>query len=379
MQKRSLQPRDVAGAADLHKLPVLTKADLRAHADELTASNAAKMDIEWVRTGGTTGEPMRIAKDSLCSAWESMCMERGLEWGGLKVDERRITLFGGSLGIDRTRVTTRLGKLVRRDTFLPAFELRSDTAPTFFTVIRRSGARYLLGYASAIYRLAVLAANYAPDIRFAAVFPTSELLLPEWEETIRRQFQAEILPYYGCGEVNSLGFSVTAGGYLIPEEQCIIEVMSRDGSTALHGDGQFVITSLVNRAMPIVRYVNGDAGRIRAPSGSAPFDRIDQLEGRFNSFLMTDSGELISGVIGTHIFRHVARSVESYRIIQEEPLRIVIKVVPRGDLFSSNDEELIRNLLAKHLGSRMTISIERVPSLPQLASGKAVFVLNRLL
>jgi hypothetical protein len=94
---------------------------------------------------------------------------------------------------------------------------------------------------------------------------------------------------------------------------------------------------------------------------------------------MTETGELISGAIGPHVFRHVVQSVETYRIFQEEPLRVVIKVVPRGGLFTKREEELIRGLFKKHLGTRMTIAVERVSALPELQSGKTVFVVNRLL
>ena len=92
---------------------------------------------------------------------------------------------------------------------------------------------------------------------------------------------------------------------------------------------------------------------------------------------MTDTGDLISGAIGPHIFRHLV-SVQSYRIIQEEPLRLVIKIVPKSD-FSEEDQRLIVDLFAKHLGSRMKITIEKVPSLPVSPSGKSVFVINNCL
>jgi phenylacetate-CoA ligase len=379
MQAKQLRPDDIRSITDLAKLPLLTKANIRANADDLLAVNARRKELSWGRTGGTTGEPMRIAKDRLCAAWENMCFERGFEWGGLALETPRIMLFGGSLRIDPTLKTARIGRWFRKDEFIPAFELRSDTAPAIFSMIRRSSARHLHGYSSAIYRLAVLAEALAPDIRFEAVYPTAELLLSEWEEAIRRRFQCQVLPYYGCGEINSLGFSTVDSRYLIPEEQCVIEVMSHDGAATLQGEGQFVLTSLANYAMPLLRYVNGDAGRVAPPSGSFPYRRIDRLDGRFNSFLITDKGELISGVLGTHIFRHVTRSVETYRIIQEEPLRIVIKVVPRDNLFSDGDEQLVRRLFTDHLGRRMTVAIERVASLERPPSGKSVFVFNHLL
>ena len=118
--------------------------------------------------------------------------------------------------------------------------------------------------------------------------------------------------------------------------------------------------------------------RLSRPNGHFPFSRIERLDGRYNSLLMTDTGDLISGVIGTHVFRHTS-SVQSYRIIQEEPLRITIKMVPKDGEVSEDDERLVLGLFTKHLGSKMKINVEKVPSLPVPPSGKSVFVINHCL
>src|SRR2546428_992412 len=121
--------------------------------------------------------------------------------------------------------------------------------------------------------------------------------------------------------------------------------------------------------MPLIRYVNGDAGKISVPDGHGPFSRIERLDGRYNSFLMTDTGELISGAIGPHVF-HLFLSVQIYQIIQEEPLRLVIKIVPKSD-FSEDDEDRISSLFGKYLGSKMKITVEKVANLPIPPSGKS--------
>jgi phenylacetate-CoA ligase len=377
MEEKNLVPRDIQHAEDLIKLPVLTKDTIRTYSKELLAKNISTMTVTWPKTGGTTGEPIRVCKNVECRAWSSMCHERGLRWGGLKVDEPRIKLVGGTLGMGNTRLVDRIGSLLRGDLFLPAFELGNDTAMDYFGKIRRSRCRYLAGYASAIYRLAVLAREKNQDIEFAAVFPTAELMLPEWEKIIRKTFKCFVLPYYGCGEANSLGFSDPEAGYLIPEEHALIEVTQADGAGHLYGEGRFLVTDLDSHAMPIIRYANGDAGKVSASNGHRPFTRIERLDGRYNSLLMTDKGDLISGVIGTHVFR-LTSSVQSYRIIQEEPLTVVIKIVPEGDL-SEKDQRLILGLYSKYLGKGMKITIEKVPEIPPPPSGKSVFVINRCL
>ena len=91
---------------------------------------------------------------------------------------------------------------------------------------------------SSIYRLAVLAGEMNQKIEFDAVFPTAELMLPEWERVIRKAFDCAVLPYYGSGEVNSLGYSHPATGvYLVPEEHALIEILRPDKSAHLAGEG----------------------------------------------------------------------------------------------------------------------------------------------
>jgi phenylacetate-CoA ligase len=380
MEARRLTPSDLRSAADLAKMPILTKDAFRNHSPDLMARGISSRSIGWSRTGGTTGEPIRLAKTRECGAWADMCYERGLEWGGMRVEDSRVRLFGGSLGLGRPRLTEQLRKLLRSELFIPAFELREDTAHAYINEIRESGFRFLLGYASAIYRLAALSEALGEPLRFDAVFPTAELLLPEWGEVIRRAFQCAVLPYYGCGEVNSLAFSPAHGrGYHIAEEHALIEVANTSGDSALQGEGRFLITDLDNYAMPILRYENGDAGKISGPNGgTSPFSRIERLDGRFNSFLMTDTGSLISGVIGTHVFREFSSAVKAYQIIQEEARRVVIKIV-ETPAFTEADERLIVDLFARHLGPGVKIRVEKVDSIPISPSGKAVFVINRCL
>jgi phenylacetate-CoA ligase len=379
MNGKNLKPRDIQCMNDLSKLPILTKDIIRHNTKELMARNTSKMVLSWSKTGGTTGEPIQICKNRECTAWANMCFERGLRWGGLRTDEPRINLFGGSLGIDKSRFTNRLGNLLRGDLFLPAFELRTDTAMSFFERIHRSRCRFLIGYASSIYLLASLAKQMDQRIRFEAVFPTAELMIPEWEETILSVFKCIVLPYYGCGEVNSLGYhTLSDNSYLIPEEHVIMEVMKDDKSAVQFGTGRFVITDLDNYAMPILRYVNGDAGEIvSCTNENLSFSRIKRLDGRYNNFLMNDAGDLVSGAIGPHIFRQFP-SVHSYLIVQEEPLKITIDIVPNEN-FDDENEYHIMKLFGRYLGNKMRIIIRKVTEIPRSQSGKVIFVINRCL
>ena len=98
MDEYGLRPADIRSAADLPKLPVLTKDIVRANWKELRAENIPDRDTFVVATGGSTGEPMKIAKSFETEAWATMCFERGTSWGGLMPGMKYIALKGGSLG-----------------------------------------------------------------------------------------------------------------------------------------------------------------------------------------------------------------------------------------------------------------------------------------
>jgi phenylacetate-CoA ligase len=380
MDREKLKPHDVQRASDLVKLPLLTKEIIRTNQNNLMSLNISQMKVTWSKTGGTTGEPMQICRNREAGAWANMCHERGLTWAGMKPDDRRVSLFGGSLGVgvNRPSLVKHVSHLLRRDLFLPAFELRADTVGSYFDTIKRSKCRFLVGYTSAIYRLAKLAEERNEDIRFTAVFPTAEILLPEWEEVIGNVFKCPVVPYYGCGEINALGYYRHQRHYSVPDEHVIIEVMQKDGSASLSGDGRFILTDLDNYAMPVIRYLNGDAGQISVYSDSdSPFTQIDRLDGRFNSFLMTDNGDLISGAMGPHIFR-LFPSVSSYQIVQEDPLTIIIQIVPKAE-FSEHDKQSLLCIFGRHLGSKMKILIQLVSHIAKPPSGKTMFVINRCL
>lgn len=377
-QEHGINLDSIQSAEDLSCIPILTKENIRTHLSELLASNYKNEKIFWSKTGGTTGEPIHIAKDQKSTAWENMCYERGLAWGGLALDLPRVRLFGGSLGLARERMTTYIGNVFRKDLFIPAFELTKKNALVYLEEIRKCNYKFILGYSSALFRLAVLSRELNFRLRFSAAFPTAELLLPEWKKEIEENFDCQVLPYYGCGEVNSLGFTHRDdASYLIPEEHVIIETVRHDGVSSLNGEGRFVVTNLDNFAMPIIRYDLGDAGVVTQAQGKFPFSRIARIDGRYNSLLLSESGDLISGAIGAHIFRNFP-SVKAYRIVQTEPLKIVIALVPKND-FSNFDETRIAELFKKYLGQSMWISIERIGSLPPPASGKSVFVINQCL
>jgi phenylacetate-CoA ligase len=383
MEEARVRPPDIRGAADLAKLPILTKEIVREQKDALRVRQITDAQIEVGVTGGTTGEPMRFVRDREGSVWQRGCYWRGFGWGGLRLGEPWVQIFGGALGLSQRSAKDRFKNWFAGKLFLPAFELGSHNVGEYVAAIRKSRARFLVGYASSCYLLARHVESAGETLSLDAVFPTAELLPEEWALTIRHAFGAKVLPYYGCGEVQSLAYSCpdsSQPAYHTCDEHSIIEVERPDGTAALVGEGAFLLTDLDNHSMPFLRYRNGDAGVLAGPSCSCgrALGRIARLDGRVNDMLVTTAGDAISGVIGTHAFRSIG-NVEHFQILQRRPGHACIRVVRSTGYDPSIEEPRLRGIFSSHLGAAAEIEIEYSNEIPRTAAGKSRLVINEYL
>jgi phenylacetate-CoA ligase len=378
MDEHGVRPGDVGGVADLHKLPILTKETLRAHRDELRAQDFQGGDVEVGITGGTTGNPMRVYRDPIATVWQRACYWRGFGWGGFRMGEPWAQVFGGALGLSQLSRKEKAKRWLSGKVFLPAFELGAHNAEEYVETIRKSGARFLVGYASACHLLAQHLERAGRRLPLEAIFPTAELLPESWAETMRRVFGAKILPYYGCGEVQSLAYSCphAPGVYHVSDEHVVIEVERPDGRAALEGEGTFLITDLDNLAMPLLRYRNGDAGQIAGPGCGCgrTLSRLLRIDGRVSDLLITSRGDAISGLIAFHAFRLVD-GVEQFQLVQRRPGQATLRIVRRGGYDPAVEEPKLRKIFAGHLGSE-EIDFEYVPSIERTEAGKVRLVRN---
>jgi phenylacetate-CoA ligase len=381
LDEHGVRPGSIEGMQDLPRLPILTKEMFHAHWSDLRAVTITDGSVSVSQTGGTTGVPMKIARDGPGTAWGLACYIRGLGWGGLTLRERRVRLFGGTLGVQPARRFDGLRNWFSGTVFVPAFELNAQNVVTYAKMIRESGAVFLIGYASACYALATLTEAAGERLSFRAVFPTAELCPDSWAEAIGRVFSARVLPYYGCGEVNSIAYSCPENRvYHTCDEHVVLEVEGDTGKTAEVGEGAFLVTDLDNRAMPVIRYRNGDAGVLAAPGCRCgrQLGRILRLDGRVNDMLITTGGAKVSGVIGTHTFRLID-DVEAYQLVQRTPGQVEVRIVRRSGYNPTVQEPKILGILRRHLGAGATVTIEYVTAIPKTAAGKARFVINEFL
>jgi phenylacetate-CoA ligase len=383
MEALKLTPDDVRGVADLPKLPILTRRDVRENFKDLTSTAPPTGEPMMNSTGGTTGEPLRTATDLRGTAWGNAAYFRGLSWAGFDFDRDKLAvLSGGSLTKRRGIANGRFGSL---SLLLSAMDVRADRGREYYDSLRAFRPDFLKGYSNATYLLArAFKQASLPSVPLKAVFATSEHL-PEYQRRyIEEVFNTKVYGYYGSVEINSIGYQCPhREGYHIPEEHVIVETIQDGTEKAAEalgrrdgGGGAFAITDLDNYYMPMLRYRNGDAGVLTddaCPCGRT-LKRIRPLFGRVVDLLRSTDGSLIPGGIVDFVVGKSLHIREVCLVQEAESLCRLQYVADRSD----HEVPGIISQLQAYLGRDMRIIAEGMETIPLTLSGKRRFTICRL-
>lgn len=376
MDERGLKPRDFNSTHDITLLPVLTKNILRSENDRLFAKNAIPYTIR--RSGGTTGEPIPSYADRRSRALETYAYFRGLQWMGWNPKQKRVILSGGSLGIhDRGSLRKRLKNYATGVVSLPAFSLKEDNVAEYHLAIQRSGPCILIGYASVLDYLAKMSLENGytyPDVNF--VYSTAEILYPEWAVNIQSAFGCSVKSFYGCGEINSLGFQIESdGAYRVPDEHVIVESYQGDQEVE---QKSVLITSLFNRVFPLLRYANGDLAEITPASSKQKRTLINNLIGRTADQFIRQDGSKVSPSFGPHTVFRTNLKVEKYQFIQWDLNKFEFRYLPLEEDISLEEKKkmvkVVRGIMNHNIDLKFIKSSEFIMS----SNGKFRIMVNKL-
>lgn len=185
--------------------------------------------------------------------------------------------------------------------------------------------------------------NELNDLNLKFIETTSQKVLKEDRDLIEKIFNTKVINNYGCREVWNIAYEDQAGDLTLNDENLIIDVVDDNGNIIIEENkiGEVVITSLVNRTMPLIKYYLGDRASIKKIGKK----RVIKLEdGR--------KIEMIEGTnySGTTIFRKVLRTLNFHNKIEDiKNIRIIQKAIEKFEVFIEkgkiNDEYFEREFI----------------------------------
>ncbi|MFO7653523.1 MAG: hypothetical protein R6X25_06840 [Candidatus Krumholzibacteriia bacterium] len=375
-----LRPDAIDGPADLRRLPVIEKADVRAHQDALRSDVLRNAPgLERLPTSGTSGHPLEIAIDPDCLQIEKAFTWLHRGWGGVHLGDLTAAFAGFLVApVGQRRPPFWVHDRSENRVIYSVQHLSRSHLPAYADSLRHLAPVMIYGYPTAIYLVAMyLNEQGIGAVRPRAVFTNSETLMPHQRAEIERAFGCRVFDWYGATELVANIVQCEHGSYHVKPEYGVVEVLRRDGSPAAPGEaGDLVGTGLNNLAMPLLRYRVGDSVVPRA--GTCPCGRngalVEGIVGRVEDVVVTPDGRWLTRL--DHVFKGLY-AVEEAQLVQETTEELRVRIVRRPG-YGDGDEAAVLHNLRERLGDEIRIRFEYLDRIPRTSSGKFRYVVSKV-
>jgi phenylacetate-CoA ligase len=366
---------------DLQRWPIVTRDDVRCHRLAMQSKPAGKRLTK--STGGSTGEPLVFDLDLESNERRTAMTYRGYDWAGGGPGSRRMLIWGVDLKQSSLwrRFKVELHHRFDHERVINCFDMSRASMPLHFESMQRFRPEVIIAYTNAIYEFARFLDEHAlVPTHVRSIIVGAEKLYSFQRALIEKVFQAPVFETYGSREFMLIGAECDRHeGLHLSMENLLVEVLDEDGGRTADGsEGDVVITDLFNRAMPFIRYRNGDraiAGWTQCSCGRG-LPLLRQVVGRHLDVVRTPSDKLIPGEYFPHLFKDFP-VVRRFQILQQRIDEIEIRIVVEPDW---NDEirQAIQSRMQSTLGNDLAIRWHQVDEIPLSKSGKLQVVVSEV-
>lgn len=204
----------------------------------------------------------------------------------------------------------------------------------------------------------------------------------EYLENNIRKFAEEVFGcqtanQYGIREVNSIAYECPMGHMHIMRKNAYVEILNRK-----NGIGDICITSLKNRAMPYIRYMTGDKGKIsdkKCTCGN-PNPILTVYNGRDNDWIRKSDGSVLHPFALLQVISEVnlitGDCIVQYQLIQKKRDYFIFCMVLKDDSKRKEIEQMICQFTARRLKQEFSVRFHYSDQImPDVKTGKiAVFI-----
>jgi phenylacetate-CoA ligase len=376
------KPNQIQSIADLSKVPLLSKQDVRENVHFSMFSDLHnKKDMHKINTSGSTGEPFVCYADKFQLEMRFATTLRALEMSGWQFGDKQLRLWHQTLGMSRLQsFKERVDAIFMRRVFVPAFEMSEDSLLGLMRTIEKKKPVLVDGYAESLNFIA-MASKSVSRHKPKAVISSAQQLTDSTRTQIEKQFGAKVLDKYGSREFSGIAYQcLESEHHHVQDESYILEILVNGRPAKVGEVGEVVITDLNNFSMPLIRYRIGDMA-IAVEQGVCSCGRshslIGAISGRTQALILCSNGVWLPGTFFAHFFKDFAFAVKHYQIVQDVYESFTLKIVPSSQ-FSDQVGHKLLNELRKYTGVEQPIELELVAEIPLLKTGKRTPVVSKI-
>ena len=364
---------DILGS--LKKFPVMEKAVLRGQIDAILTIN--KESLIKNSTSGSTGMQTNVFVSKDEQSQYRAAQTVWWEWAGFKIGE---PILQTGLATGRS-IEKRLKDFFFKTYYLFAFGLTKENTLLAFKWSKKHKP-FLGGYASSLYVLSQLAEENKEIVKFKSAISWGDKLFDHYKKNIEKVFDCKIYETYGAGEGLMIASQNDLDFMYIMSPCVYVEILDDHGNEVADGEmGHVVVTSLIHKAMPLIRYKLGDLA-IKLPVSEYPKDRalklpiLKKVVGRETDIVRTPSGKRLIVHSFTGVFEYFP-SVKQFCVIQTNLSGIVIEYIQGYD-FELSILDIIQGELLTFIDEDFIIEFKEVVNIPPTKSGKPQIIISKI-
>ncbi|HET6837092.1 MAG TPA: hypothetical protein VFH24_03555, partial [Gemmatimonadales bacterium] len=195
---------------------------------------------------------------------------------------------------------------------------------------------------------------------------TSGELLNGSRAALTATFDAPVYDIYGTSETKEIAWQCPHGGMHLNSDVVRLEVLDEAGRAVPAGvEGNLVATLLVNRAMPLVRYLTGDRGALLSDHCTCGRSSalLGVVSGRSADMLVLAGGQRISPYALTCALERV-EGVLRYQVSQLAPARLRVRAIAEAAANRDTIAQEMRTAIRFGVADFLDADVEFVDRLP---------------
>ena len=358
-------------------VPIMKKADLQQPLKDRLSSTYSTTTAYVGKTSGSSGHPFIFAKNRFAHALSWAGFQDRYHWYGIDLNKSLQARFYGIpldfFGNIQERLKDRIS-LRRR---FNIFDLSEKKMEIFLQRFKKSNFSYLNGYTSAIVLFAkylkdrnLVLKDLCPSLKLCIV--TSERLFEKDKQLIEASLGVRVINEYGASEVGLIAFEDTKNHWIVNSEDLYIEILDDNDNILPYGEeGRVVITSLYNKAHPMIRYDIGDIGCLSTGS-TLKKPILEKLIGRTNDIARLPDGKVVPGLTFYYVTKTIIEdngNIKEFVIVQTQLDEFRIKYVSENEL-TTEQRSKIMEAVKTYVGDNLHIVFDRKDILKRSQSGK---------
>lgn len=380
-ERHNINPEGIKCPDDVKAIPILTKKHVQEHGQELIARQYRSADLVPFKTGGSTGKSVTVFWDFAAAERGAGSGYRAFKWAGWEIGEPWGRVWGNppACGSAKEKI---LNTLINPQIFLDTMNLNEETVRDFAKRWKGAKPTLLHGHSHSLYILAQFCKALNIDyIQPKGIISTSMMLMASEREIIESVFGCKVTDLYGCEEVGLIASECEKHEGMHINIDCnYVEFVDAQSRPVEWGeDGAVLVTNLINKAMPLIRYKIEDMGiasRRTCPCGRT-LPLMEEVTGRVADFLVRKDGSLVAGVSLIERTLTATPGIYQMQIIQEDLGSLILNIV-RSDSYNEKTEHYLKKEFSETFGPDLNVKLNFVDNINQDQNGKYRFSISKV-